>query len=381
VSQNRPTLQHSQAWEFIERYLAIVRYMRTMIPQKLWGEVPHYWIKNYKIVVTMAANGLSIELLRPIGGKMDKCRYRTVQDSIEGAIFQGLDYSLPPIFRIAGNNIKISQLRLVVRGLEPYVIIQGDGDIRFESVRFEAEKIRSLYPQEKDLLWFFSNASYVQITNDRAQRDAISDFWGHIHWLIFKKYDFASLEPRDIPKAIDVFKGIIEVLTSLLDQYHALITRQDLDEQMLQMFLENHYFLISPYKIPQLQSRTLCHYKTDFTLAYEDGSSTLVEIQLNNDILFSGNKRTDGLKEAIRQITDWFQWLKQNAPNRLQSTNGLIIIGRRIDYDSNKQEIDSILNSLGYPVSLLTYDDLEIALKDFIAYLVGKIASRTKKNL
>jgi hypothetical protein len=188
------------------------------------------------------------------------------------------------------------------------------------------------------------------------------------------------LEPRDIPKAIDVFEGIIEVLTSLLDQYHALRTRQDLDEQMLQTFLENHYFLISPYKVPKLQSRTLGHYKTDFTLAYDDGSYTLVEIQLNNDMLFSGNKPTDGLKEAIRQITDWFEWLKQNAPNRLQSTNGLIIIGRRIDYDSNKQEIDSILNSLGYPVSLLNYDDLETALKDFIMHLADKIASSIDKN-
>lgn len=119
------------------------------------GEVPHYWIKNYKIVVTMAANGLSIELLRPIGGKIDKCRYRTVHDSIERAIFQGLDYSLPPIFRIAGNNIKISRLRLVVRGMEPYVIIQGDGDIRFESVRFEAEKYDSYTHRKKICYGFF----------------------------------------------------------------------------------------------------------------------------------------------------------------------------------------------------------------------------------
>jgi hypothetical protein len=124
----------------------------------------------------MAANGLSIELLRPIGGKMDKCRYRTVQDSIERAIFQGLDYSLPPMFMISGNNIKVSQLSLVIMGLEPYVIIQGDGDIRFENVRFQAEKIASLYPQEKDLLCFSSNASYAQITSERGQRDAISDF-------------------------------------------------------------------------------------------------------------------------------------------------------------------------------------------------------------
>jgi Domain of unknown function (DUF4263) len=235
-------------------------------------------------------------------------------------------------------------------------------------------------------LWFFSNASYIQITNDRARIDAISDFWGRIHWLIFEKYDFANLDPRDISKTTNTFKGIADLLTSLLYQYHALITRQDLDEQMLQTFLEKHYFLISPYKFPKLQRRTLGLYKTDFTLDYEDGSSglvesTLVEIQLNSDKLFNENKASEGLKEATRQITDWFQWLKQNDPDRFRITNGLIIIGRRIDYDLNKQKIDSLLNSLGYRVSLLTYDDLEIALKNLIAYLVGKIASQTRKTL
>ena len=253
----------------------------------------------------------------------------------------------------------------------PFSIISGETTLKFHDVRFETISKNLYYPQEKKLLWFFTMPSLTTLSGHNATSHAKNDFWGYLSWLMFVN------NPTLLEKARseETIKFFIMLLEKSYAGFQNLITRADVREQELQGFVETHIIIINPDKTPKKENRTIGPYMTDFTLSYEDDTKTLVELQLNSDPLFKNGKPTEGLKEAMNQQKDWFDWLKSNESSSLPKTNGLIIIGRKSEYLVNKSDIDSAILLIGYNVKLLTYDDLGENIKKIIERLNQRLTT------
>lgn len=347
------------AKKFITNYLSELRHKSSLIPPSDRGHFPFYWWKAYKISMMIAKDSLAINLDRPLKGKFDTIGSKNIFHTVEIHIFNNLDYSLPPLFPIKGKMISISHMTLVT-DRSPFVILHNNADVRIFDVRFEQKKKTDGYPMEKTFLWMFSNPTYENFSLDNAQSIAKSDFYGYLNWLLFFKWklDFKgkSLSPTTI-------SYLRETLEDLIQRYTNLITRQDLDEEMLQQFIEQHYLILTPNKTPEIKKRKVGPYIPDFVLQYEDNTSTLVELQLNTDLLFEGGNASRGLEEAVKQMREWFSWIADHEYAELARTDGLILIGRRDSLEKYAKETEAVIHSIGHKVKLLTYDDLLDSMK------------------
>jgi len=238
-------------------------------------------------------------------------------------------------------------------------------EVRFLQIRVEA-KVRG-YPRERMFLWFLTNPiDKKHLSRERAKSEAEYEFWGYLQHLVTTRLDY--LLARRIE--VETFLLLQKSIERLKEEYLQLISRQDLDEQMLQNFLASHYFLLSPRQKAEKTKRKLGTYIPDFILRCEDDTFTLVEIQLNRDPIIQNNQPSSGMKEAVKQLKDWFKWISSNEPSTLSRYSGLIIIGRRESYQRNEAKIKDSLSKIGYPVSLSTYDDLVDSIDNILSQLV-----------
>lgn len=350
---------------FINSYLAEIRHKASSIPQRDRGYFPNYWSHSYKIsIVISTLNGIAINLERPHKKKFDSITFKTTPHRIEEAIFNNLNYSLPVFFRIGMRDVSVGHMTLVT-DLHPYFKLEQGGDVRIKKVRFEQRNRVEEYPRQKDFLWMFSDPSNYTFSNERAKHLAIRDFWEHFEWLIFtKRASFLRSVLED--KTISLLRQSME---DLLQECIDLITREDLDEAMLQTFVESHYMLLNPKKTFSLKKRKVGGFIPDLVLEYEDKSVALVELQLNTDPLITNNVISPGLQEAIGQVKDWFEWVDKNEPSRLIDKHAIILIGRRESYLLNKDRVDRLISGIGFDTKFLTYDDLVDGIKGLISEL------------
>lgn len=205
-----------------------------------------------------------------------------------------------------------------------------------------------------------------------ARERATTEFWHFLQWLTFgEKSKLIAVRSQD------ALSLLIKSLEVLCEEFKSLIERADVREQELQSFLEQHIYLISPDKKPTLGNRKVGHdYLTDFTLIYEDNKTTLVELQLNKAIL-NANTPSRDFQDALTQMKNWFAWLSSTKPSDLTNTDGLIIIGRKKEYEANKLTIDKFVKEIGHNVKLLTYDDLKDNIKRALEELKSAMKSQT----
>lgn len=358
------------ATQFILYYLNHIRHRASMIPKSDWGLFPFYWFKSSKVTIFITiGNELAISIDRILKGKEDKITIRKTWDRIEETHFPNLDYANWPLFRIPenGHDIVIKGGTLDV-GTHPVIALSSGADVRILQARIEAS-VKG-YPREKMFLWFLTSPNKKYLSKDKAELEAELDFWGGLESLVLTKLDYL-LSRRVEEETVSLLQKSLE---RLRQEYLKLISRQDLDEPTLQYFLEEHYFLLSPGNIPKKEKRKLGPYIPDFILRYEDNALTLVEIQLNRDPIIQNNQASSGLKEAIKQLKDWFKWIDSNQHSMLSRYRGLIVIGRRESYQKSERIIKFFLSKIGYPVKLLTYDDLENSIDFILSQLV-----KTKK--
>jgi hypothetical protein len=233
-------------------------------------------------------------------------------------------------------------------------------------MRFESSPpIPDAYPAEKLLLWLFAQPANERLSIDTARSYAYSDFPIQTRNRVFAS--LPNLMAKDLHK--ESLDFLMSLASEVLQDFDKLISRQDLDEQMLQEFLQNHYIILSPHTTPNLTKRQIGSFRPDFILQYDNGRRVLVELQLNNDTLFRGNSMSVGLADAVEQMKDWFQWIGQNEPFLLPKTEGIIVIGRTENYLKNKESVDKAIASIGHNVKLLTYDDLRNTLLQIIRQL------------
>jgi Domain of unknown function (DUF4263) len=203
-------------------------------------------------------------------------------------------------------------------GTHPVVILGHGVDFKIMDVRVEANVAG--YPRERKFLWFFTIPNLAHLQNlYRAIEEARSDFWGAISSIVFSRTNdiFSRTLSAEI---IDLF---LSSLHRLQNEYHSLITQNDIEEQRLQNILENHFFLLDPNKSFTKEKRTIGKYYADFVLKYDDGNLTLVEIQLNHDSIIERGQPSKGFKEALQQLEDWFIWLEENDPDAFSRCRGL----------------------------------------------------------
>ena len=145
---------------------------------------------------------------------------------------------------------------------------------------------------------------------------------------------------------------------------------------MLQDFLQKHYSILSPHITPNLTKRQIGRFIPDFIFQYDNGTWVLVELQLNNDVLFRGNSMSAGLSDAVVQMKDWFQWIGQNDTFFLAKTDGVIVIGRKENYIKNKESVDKSYSVYRIRCEVATYD----YLRDTLLQIIRKLSiARTER--
>lgn len=314
-------------------------------------------------------NDLAISVDRIAKGKEDRVTIRRAQDRIEKTHFPNLDYTNWPLFHVPknGHDIVLKGGTFDV-GRHPFIVLSNGVDVRILQARVEAF-VRG-YPRERLFLWFLTSPNEKYLSTNKAKSEAELDFWEFSQSLVITRLDY--LLARGIQKETSLlFQSSIE---RLKEEHHRLISRQDLDEQMLQNFLEDHYFLLSPKRKAEKEKRKLGPYIPYFILRYTDNTLALVEIQLNRDPIIKDNQPSSGMKEATGQLKSWFEWIDSNEHSTLPRYSGLIVIGRRESYRKNEHSIKHILSKIEYPVTLLTYDDLD----DSIDYILSRLVHARK---
>lgn len=319
---------------------------------------------------------LAIVLKRKVAGKSDKLSVRSHNGRIEESVFPNLDYGNWPMFRIDDDphHITISGFASgatfdVIN--HPLLTIGTGAEAKFLDVRVEAAVEK--YPMEFEWLWFLTFPNEKYLTRQRAEEEAERDFWGRFSSVLAKNIDSISLLKLG-DYTVKVFRQYLKKVHSELCR---LVSRNDLAEQQLQNFLDEHYFLLSEDKPIVKKSRTLGVYATDFTIERSDGSVLLIELQLNSDPILSNNEPSGGLSEAIRQLKEWFRWIKDFDGSNLCKYSGLIIIGRDSEYARHKKQIDEILCNLNLPVRLKTYDALEGIIEEIEeAFRIAELSNK-----
>lgn len=356
------------AEKFILSYLNWIRHNASQIPRSDRGIFPSYWFDPYQIIIHKnGLDDLAIMLKRRVSGKSDKVSVRVHSVRIEESVLPNLDYHKWPIFSIQDDHHHI-----VIQGFasggtfavsdHPLLTIGTGSEIRLLDLRVEASV--EGYPIEFELLWVLTFPNMKYLTPRRAEADAEYDFWNQFQSVLARKIDVISSMKFE-ENTIKLFRQYIEKVHFELCR---LISRKDLTEPQLQNFLDEHYFLLSEDKPIVKKSKVLGDYNTDFTIEHSDGSILLIELQLNRDPIICNGKPSDGFREAIGQIKNWFGWIKQFDGTNLGRYSGLIIIGRKSDYDANRKTIDEIISEINLPIKIKTYDDLNDIIKKIEGY-------------
>lgn len=341
-----------------------------MFSSRDWGFFPRYWFHPIKITILQTyTNDIAINFGDITKSKFDRFRKRHFNGRIEESQFPNLNYRKWPFFSVPnGTHHSIIRGGTYSVGDHPVIVLGQGAEFKLMDTRVEAKA--KGYPRERALIWFFTDpCNRHLITHRRAKEEAVQDFWHTLGSIVFSKLD--DILMRDLtPKIVDVF---LDSINRLQKEYHSLITREDLIEQRLQNFLENHFFLLDPHRSFTMEKRKIGNYLADFVLKYSDGNITLVEIQLNNDPILKNEALSEGFKEAVQQIQSWFKWLEENEPMTLSKCSGLIVIGHKHSYKENQKIIEKILSSLTRPTRLITYDDLENSFDQIRTLIQSKV--------
>jgi hypothetical protein len=254
-------------------------------------------------------------------------------------------------------------------GSFPILTIGLGSEIRLMNIRVEASA--KGYPKEFELLWFFTFPNKHFFSSQKAEKDAQNDFWEGIRSTLYHQGEnIFSANFGEL--TITVFLKYLEKVRGELNR---IITRKDIVEQGLQNFLELHYFLLYEGIPIVKKTRQIGSFRTDFTLELKDRKVMLIELQLNSDPLIVNNKPSGGLQEALMQVITWFNWIEKNDSSNLHRYGGKIIIGRRADYERNKDIIDNYVKRAKYPLHISTYDDLNLNI-DLLEQVMSKVKER-----
>ena len=358
--------------DFILSYLATVRQLASRIPESDRGHFLDYWFYPIRIRFLIGlGNDVAIIFRLRVSGRKDRITVKEVYERIEKYPLPHLDYNNWPVFQPQKNcrNSVISHLTVDL-GTHPLIILSRGCEIRFIDVRLKSNV--QGYPRYYKQLWFFTTPYSNFVTEETAELRGYEDFWSYIYWYFrLKYYDIKEFMFED--KTLELF---IDALKRLKEEYINLITRKDIIEQHLQLFIQNHYFLLSPDELVTKEIRVIGDYKPDFILKKKNDDIILVELEGNEDPLCMEKDISSELKEGINQILSWFKWIEENEPQELSKYSSIIVIGRKDEYEKAERIINDALRSCSIPITLKTYDDLALVIDEDIKNLEKKVLEK-----
>lgn len=185
---------------------------------------------------------------------------------------------------------------------------------------------------------------------------------------------FESLDPN--AKAREKYAAILKDFKNLLDSNPGR-------EEILQIFLRNHPFLLCPTHTKIWPKLPLGAKVTDFVFRDATSDYLLVELEKSTHPLF----RDDGhvgekVNIAIGQITDWKRYLEDNLRTVQQELGltgisadpqSLAVIGRSHTLTAENRRKLGAMNSTHPKLKIMTYDNVYDNAKAVIENLLGPI--------
>ncbi len=170
---------------------------------------------------------------------------------------------------------------------------------------------------------------------------------------------------------------------TLLREFKTLLDSKPEREEVLQVFLRDHPFLLCPTHTKMWPKLLLGAKETDFVFRDATSDYFLVELEKSTHPLFrqDGHARNE-LNVAIGQITDWKRYLEDNlrtVQNELGlsgiSTNpqSLVVIGRSHALTAENRRKLSAMENVQPKLRVVTYDDVYDNAKAVIENLLGPI--------
>ena len=170
---------------------------------------------------------------------------------------------------------------------------------------------------------------------------------------------------------------------ALLSEFKNLLDSKPEREEVLQVFLQDHPFLLCPTHTKMWPKLPLGAKETDFVFRDATSEYLLVELERSTHPLFrqDGHAREE-LNVAIGQITDWKRYLEDNL-RTVQHELGLVgisanprslvVIGRSHTLTAENRGKLSAINHLQSQLRVMTYDEVYDNAKAVIENLLGLI--------
>lgn len=170
---------------------------------------------------------------------------------------------------------------------------------------------------------------------------------------------------------------------NLLKDFKALLESNPEREEVLQVFLREHPFLLCPAHTKMWPKLRLGDKETDFVFRDAKRDYILVELEKSTHPLFrqNGHARQE-LNTAIGQIMDWKRYIEDNlrtVQGELAlsdiSTNpqGIVVIGRSHGLSAENRRKLTAMENAQPKIRILTYDDVHDDAKAVIENLLGPI--------
>ena len=173
--------------------------------------------------------------------------------------------------------------------------------------------------------------------------------------------------------------------SGILHSYKQLLESDPDKEEILQVFLKEHPYLLYPTFLEMWPKLAIGAKKTDFVFKDATSDYVLVELEKSTDKLFikSGDASAK-LNHARDQILDWKRFIESNlmtVQNELglvgisANPRSLIVIGRSKDLTTkNRRKLATIEND-SPKLKIMTYDDVYENAKSTIENLLGPLSA------
>ena len=180
------------------------------------------------------------------------------------------------------------------------------------------------------------------------------------------------------------FSPVIEKIEAIIKQFESLLSLSGEKESNIQDFLNKNPILVTPDYLKIIPQASLgSEYKTDFIIVRPSDygeQCILVEIENSSHRLFTKNgDLTAILRHSLKQVSDWRNWLRDNATyaQRVHNIQNLhsdckayVIIGRRSRVSKeHAKNIESVTLDHHHQTELLTYDDILDKARQFVTNL------------
>ena len=396
-------INSKQLIDFIQTYLSVIRRYCTVLPLSRKYSLPDFWSSQYQILAYACEDGIAIEFRRKIGKKIDSIAVlgrktlanlyphliganpRLPIDGLEGILVTNLAISTKSCMPF----LKADGTLLEIPDEVGFLGVTAGGDVQLQKVNF-------FYVDEKGVprqfafkcLWILACDAPILSSPELTEKRALGNF---LRQLLSGTSILGERMRRY--SEFDLLTEFKEVER----EYRTLFNSENVAEQEMQYFFENHAFVLSPFYLDicpksitikaQMEIRAIDR-KVDFVLLKEPNLNnygikcSAIELKKPNDKLFTNKgEPSDQLTLGLSQISAIFEFVRSKPEEArkllgikdLSNLAGTVLIGRRKDLKAGEAELLIETNRKNPSQKILLYDDLLENIA-FTSEMLGKKA-------